>query len=277
MKHYFTTKVKIVLVLAVLMAAGLAIVSNLTGVSLPDMWVKGVLTPIQSGAKSLTKQAEQMYSYMFKYEALAAENAELKEKLAKMEDDARLLNSLQRENDRLRALLALKDAREDYELVDAYVISWSSNEWSSTFTINRGANVGIEEGMCAITANGEVVGLVTEVGSNYAIVKTILDSSLEISATISSSGYNGMVQGAYTSGIAGKLRMDYLPSSSIIRNNDQVVTSGSTVYPRDLIVGHVIDAGFDDTGVAKFAILEPAADIDNLEQVFILTQYNVGE
>jgi rod shape-determining protein MreC len=277
MKHYFTTKVKIVLVLAVLLAAGLAIVSNLTGVSLPDMWVKGVLTPIQSGAKSLTKQAEQMYSYMFKYEALAAENAELKEKLAKMEDDARLVDSLQRENDRLRALLALKDAHEDYELVDAYVISWSSNEWSSTFTINRGANVGIEEGMCAITANGEVVGLVTEVGSNYAIVKTILDSSLEISATISSSGYNGMVQGAYTSGIAGKLRMDYLPSSSIIRNNDQVVTSGSTVYPRDLIVGHVIDAGFDDTGVAKFAILEPAADIDNLEQVFILTQYNVGE
>ena len=277
MKHYFTTKVKIVLVLAVLLAAGLAIGSNLTGVNLPDMWVKGVLTPIQSGAKSLTKQAEQMYSYMFKYEALAAENAELKEKLAKMEDDARLVDSLQRENDRLRALLALKDAHEDYELVDAYVISWSSNEWSSTFTINRGANVGIEEGMCAITANGEVVGLVTEVGSNYAIVKTILDSSLEISATISSSGYNGMVQGAYTSGIAGKLRMDYLPSSSIIRNNDQVVTSGSTVYPRDLIVGHVIDAGFDDTGVAKFAILEPAADIDNLEQVFILTQYNVGE
>ena len=277
MKHYFTTKVKIVLVLAVLLAAGLAIVSNLTGVSLPDMWVKGILTPIQSGAKSLTKQAEQMYSYMFKYEALSAENAELKEKLAKMEDDARLVDSLQRENDRLRALLALKDAHEDYELVDAYVISWSSNEWSSTFTVNRGANVGIEEGMCAITANGEVVGLVTEVGSNYAIVKTILDSSLEISATISSSGYNGMVQGAYTSGIAGKLRMDYLPSSSIIRNNDQVVTSGSTVYPRDLIVGHVIDAGFDDTGVAKFAILEPAADIDNLEQVFILTQYNVGE
>ena len=277
MKHYFTTKVKIVLVLAVLLAAGLAIVSNLTGMSLPDMWVKGILTPIQSGAKALTNQAEQMYSYMFKYEALAAENAELKEKLAKMEDDARSADSLQRENDRLRALLDLKDAHEDYELVDAYVISWSSNEWSSTFTVNRGANVGIEEGMCAITANGEVVGLVTEVGSNYAVVKTLLDSSLEISATISSSGYNGMVQGAYTSGIAGKLRMDYLPSSSIIRNNDQVVTSGSTVYPRDLIVGYVIDAGFDDTGVAKFAILEPAADIDNLEQVFILTQYNVGE
>jgi alpha-D-ribose 1-methylphosphonate 5-phosphate C-P lyase len=44
--------------------------------------------------------------------------------------------------------------------------------------------------------------------------------------------------------------MDYLPSSAVIRNNDQVVTSGSTVYPRNLILGYVIDAGFNDTGVA---------------------------
>jgi len=41
-------------------------------------------------------------------------------------------------------------------------------------------------------------------------------------------------------------------------------------------VGHVVDAGFDDTGVAKFALLQPAADVRKLEQVFIVTQYNVG-
>ena len=67
--------------------------------------------------------------------------------------------------------------------------------------------------------------------------------------------------------------MDYLPSGAIIRNNDQVVTSGSTVYPRNLIMGHIIDADFDETGVAKYAILEPAADMGRLEQVFIITQY----
>jgi rod shape-determining protein MreC len=70
--------------------------------------------------------------------------------------------------------------------------------------------------------------------------------------------------------------MNYLPSSSTIRNNDQVVTTGSTVYPRDLILGYVIDAGFDASGVAKYALLEPAASISNLEQVFILTNYNIG-
>lgn len=275
MRHFFSTKVRIILVLTVLIAAALAITSSLTGLTFADMLVKGVLTPLNAAATSLRTQAEQFYSYMFRYEALAAENAQLREQIAGMEDDARLADSMMRENQRLRALLDLTENHEDYELVDAYVISWSSNDWSNTFTINRGTNVGIDAGMCAITANGEVVGLVSEVGPNYAVVRSILDSSLEISATIVSSGYNGMVQGGYITDQAGLLRMNYLPTSAVIRNNDQVVTSGSTVYPRNLILGNIIDAGFDNTGVAKFAILEPAADIDSLEQVFILTSYNL--
>jgi cell shape-determining protein MreC len=51
------------------------------------------------------------------------------------------------------------------------------------------------------------------------------------------------------------------------------VTSGSTVYPRGLIIGNVVDAGFEETGVAKFALLRPAAEINTLEQVFIITKY----
>lgn len=276
MKHLFTTKVKIVLVIAVLLGIALAVISSLTGVSIPDMFVKGVLTPIRSGVSSLTDRVEQLYSYMFEYESLKAENEALKEELAAIQDQARRTDSITQENNRLRELLELKEANEDYKYVDGYIISWSSNEWSSTFTINRGANVGIQEGMCAITSRGELVGLVSEVGPNYAVIKSVLDSSLEISATIASSGYNGMVQGGYFTGQAGKLRMNYLPTSATIRNNDEVVTTGATVYPRDLIIGHVIDAGFDDTGVAKYAILEPAADIGALEQIFIITEYNAG-
>ena len=276
MKHFFSTKVKVILVLAVLLAAGLAVLTNLTGENLPGKLVQGALAPIRAGAKALTNQAEQYYSYLFRYESLAAENAALKEELAQMKDDAREAASLARENDRLRALLDLTSTHEDYKLVDGYIIGKSSNDWSSTFTIDRGSNSGIAEGMCAITANGEVVGLVTEAGSNYAVVKSILDSTLEVSATMSASGYSGVVLGGYASGFEGLLRMDYIPSSAVIRNNDQVVTSGSTVYPRNLILGHVVDAGFEETGVAKYAILKPAADIDNLEQVFIITEYNAG-
>ena len=276
MKHYLSRKVKIVLAVAVLLAVGLAALSNLTSLTIPEMFVKGVLTPIRAGAAALTDQAEQMYSYLFHYETMAAENEALKEQISELEENARRADALIRENERLRALLELKDTREDFELVDAYVIGKSSLDWSNTITIDRGSNVGIEVGMCAITANSQVVGLVTEVGTNYAVIKTILDSSLEISGIISSSGYTGMISGAFSSGNEGMLQMDYLASSAILRNNDQVVTAGSTVYPRDLILGHVVDADFDETGVAKYAILQPAADFADLEQVFIITAYNNG-
>ncbi len=276
MRHFFTNRVRVVLVLAVLIAVGIGVIGGLTDLSLGDMLVKGVLAPVRTGVSKLTDQAERLYNYIFEFEALAAENEALKEEIAALEDNIRQADAAQRELERLRALLELKQANEDYQLVDGYIIAWSSNDWTNTFTINTGANVGIKPGMCAITANGEVAGLVSEVGANYAVIKSVLDSSLEISATIASSGHNGMVRGGYATGLEGFLRMNYLPSSSVIRNNDQVVTTGSTVYPRNLILGYVVDAGFDDTGVAKYAVLRPAADIGSLEQVFIVTQYNAG-
>ena len=276
MKHFFSTRVRVVLVIAVLLAVVLTVVSDLTNLSVPDMVVKGVLTPIRTGASRLVDQAERLYNYMFEYESLAAETEQLKEQLAQMQDDARRADSVSRENGYLRAALGLKEANPSWELVDSYIISRSSQDWSSSFTVDRGSAAGIEPGMCAITANGELVGIVNEVGANYAEIKSVLDSSLEISSTITSSGYNGMVQGGYASGLEGLLRMSYLPSSAVIRNNDQVVTSGSTVYPRNLVVGYVVDAGFDDTGVAKYALLRPAIDVGSLELVFIVTEYDAG-
>lgn len=279
MKHLFSTRVRVVIILVLLLAVGLSVISGLTGSNLPATLVQGILTPFRTGISYLTDSAQQLYNYMFRFEAISAENAALKEQIAQMEDDARQSSAISRENERLRELLELKKSHEDFELVDGYIISWSSNDWSSTVTINRGANAGLETGMCAITGSGQVVGIISSVGPNYAVIKTVLDSSIEISATLSSAGsagYNGMVKGGYSYGLSGLLRMNYLPSNSVIHNNDQVVTTGSTVYPRGLILGYVIDAGYEDTGIAMYALLRPAADISSLEQVFIVTSYNNG-
>ena len=276
MKRFFTSKVWKVILIAVLVTVILAVGSSLTGKTVSGSLVQSVLSPFRAGVSYLTDQAEQLYNYMFEYESLLAENQRLKEQLSQMEEDARRADSVSRENDRLRAMLEFTQLNPEYDFAEGYIISWSSNDWSNTFTINQGTEAGIAPGMCAITANGELVGLVDEAGPNYAVIKSVLDSSLEISATIASSGYNGMVKGGYASGMDGYLRMNYLPSSATIRNNDQVVTTGSTVYPRDLVLGYVIDAGFDATGVAKFALLQPAANVSSLEQVFILTNYNIG-
>jgi rod shape-determining protein MreC len=275
MRYLFTKKVKIVLIVAVLLTAGLAVASNLLGTTIGDLVVQAVLTPLRSGASALTDQAENIYDYIFKYEQLAAENAALREQLSQIQSDNRDAASIKRENDRLRELLELTKEHADYELVDSYIISWNSMDWSYSFTVSKGTNAGIQTGMCAITESGAVVGVVTEVGSNYSVITSVLDSSLDISATIASSGYSGIVRGSYASGQMGMLRMDYLPSAAVVRNNDQVVTAGSTVYPRNLILGNIVDWAINDNGIAKYAILKPAADIDSLEQVFIITNFNM--
>lgn len=275
MRHFFSNRIRAVLIISLLVAALLAVGSSLTGKNIPNMLLQSVLMPLRSGANTVAGQAQQLYDYIFEYESIQSENAKLKEQLAQLQEDARAADSLIRENERLRDLLALKQAHEDYELVDGYIIARSSLDWVNTLTINRGTASGIAVGMCAITENGEVVGLVSEVGPNYAVIKTILDSSLQISATIASTGHSGMVTGGYATGQSHMLRMDYLPTAAQIRNGDEVVTAGSTVYPRNLILGHVVDAGMTDNAIAKYAILEPAADIDTLEQIFILTSYEM--
>ena len=273
MRNLFTGKIAIILVVALILAIVLSIFGGISNRNPLDLAVQGVLTPFRAAATALTSMAEKYYGYMFRYEALAAENEVLKKQIAAMQDTARQAESVTRENQRLRKGMNLLETHEDYKLVDAYIIGWSSSDWQNTLTINRGTNSGIQRNMCAVTENGEVVGLVTDVGINYAEVTTILDSTLEISGTIASSGYNGMVRGGYVNGHETLLQMNYLPSAAIIRNKEQVVTSGSTVYPRGLIMGNVVDAGFEETGIAKYALLDPAAKINSLEQIFIITEY----
>ena len=118
MKRIFSTRVRVVLIIAVLLAVVLAVVGNLTDLSLPDMVVKGILTPIRAGASKLADGAESLYDYMFQYESLAAENAALKEQLAQMEEDARKADAVARENARLRSFLGLVQTNEDYKYLD---------------------------------------------------------------------------------------------------------------------------------------------------------------
>ena len=105
MKQLFNTKLRIILVIAVLVTAGLSVLSGLTNQSIPDLLVQGALTPFRAVATSLTNTVERYYSYMFKYEALEAENAVLKAQIAEMEDTTRQAAAISRENERLRKLL----------------------------------------------------------------------------------------------------------------------------------------------------------------------------
>ena len=273
MKNHFSGKAKWLIVISVLLAMAITVAGAVNRTRPGETLVQTILTPFRSAGSTLVRQVERYYDYVFKYESLEAENEALQKRIIDMEDDVRSADSLQRENERLHQLLGLTEEHEDYKLASAYIISWNGSNWKSAFTIGKGKNSGIDAGMVAITEYGQVIGLVTEAGPNWATVTTVLDSALGISASVASSGYTGKVEGALATGSEGLLRMNYLPTDSVLRNNDQVLTTGSTVYPRGLIIGYITDAGLDETGVAKYALLRPAADLNDLEQVFIITEY----
>ena len=174
MKRKFSGRVRLILILAVVLAAATAISAALSGTVWGGKVVQGILTPIRSGVSALTRQAERYYNYIFNYEALEARNAYLEQRINSMEDEVRSADSLQRENERLRALVGLSKEHEDYRFCTAYVVSWDSSNWKSTFTIGKGTNSGLNTGMVVITEYGQVIGLITEVGHNWAKVTTVL-------------------------------------------------------------------------------------------------------
>ena len=276
MKRTFLSKrVRIILIAAVVLAVLIAVASTMAGSGTTNL-VQTLLSPVRSLTASAARSVERVYNYAYNYENLQAENTVLQEKIAAMEESMRAVDTLQRENERLRELLNMAEEHEDYRYLSAYIISWDSTNWKSTFTVNKGSRDGLDLGMCAVTEFGQVVGLVTAVGENWATITTVLDSSLEISACVASTGYTGVVEGSYRTGETGSLRLSYLPTDAVMKNGDQVVTTGSTLYPKDLILGYVADAGLDDTGVSKYAVLDAAVDFGSIEQVFLITEYETN-
>lgn len=280
MKKFFTTRVRVVLVIAVL-AALLTIGSILLfpGEANPiSNVISMILNPVKNGVTILVDKAEGLYDYLFRYELLEAENEQLRGEIAAVNEDIRNSQTYKAENERFRDALELKEKHTDYELEIANVVSWGDSGYGSTMTISKGSSAGISAGMCAITESGQVVGLITETGSNWATVTTILDTTSEIGAYIFGSGYTCIAQGDFELLHDGKLRASYLSSSATIRNTDQLLTSGDgDIYPPGLIIGNVTDVGNDETNVAKYAVITPTVELDRVEQVFVIKSYDIND
>jgi rod shape-determining protein MreC len=280
MKKLFTTRIRVVLVVAVL--AALVVIGSMLlwpGQATPvNNALSVVLNPVKNGVTILVDKAEQLYDYLFHYDLLQAENDLLREQIAQQNEDIRNSQTYKEENERLRTLLSLAEKHTDYELEIANVVDWNAAGYGSTLTISKGSSAGLESGMCAITESGQVVGLITEVGTNWSTVTTILDTTSEIGAYIFGSGYTCIAQGNFELMGDGQLRASYLSSSATIRNSDQLLTSGDgDIYPPGLVIGTVSDVGDDETNVAKYAVISPTVDLMQVEQVFVIKSYDIND
>ncbi|MBR2897724.1 MAG: rod shape-determining protein MreC [Oscillospiraceae bacterium] len=273
-KRFFTKRVKMILAVAaaltVLVTLGAAVGR---GIGAGQSLTMTLLTPLRNTVAAFDRAAERIYGYIFRYEALLAENEELKKALAENADNARVAESAQRENQRLRELLALSETHPDYTLLDAYITARSVSTWENTLTIDKGSAAGLEIGMCAVTGTGRVVGCISSVGTGWAVITTILDADSEMGAVVVSSGNTGVVCGGRQEDGGVGMTMKYLSSGAVVKNGDSIVTTGSDSYPRGLFIGSVSGTGIDEAGVSRYAVIEPGIRPGELEQIFLITQF----
>ena len=99
-KKFWTGRLKTILIVALIIAICAAVTLAITnGTSAIENVVGTILSPIRAGVASIDRLAERYYNYMFRYETLEAENAEMEKQILAMQEDIRDAEQLQRENE----------------------------------------------------------------------------------------------------------------------------------------------------------------------------------
>jgi len=175
------------------------------------------------------------------------------------------LNEIKSENLRLEQLLSLKQ-KTSYKVIASKVVAHSPDNWSSVIIIDKGESSGIKKGQGVINYLG-LVGRVVETSRSTAKVMLINDPNLGVSAINSRSRQEGLITGT----LGGSLIMKYLPRESDINISDTIITSGFTEsYPIGILIGTVVDVGEEFSGLSRYAIVKPAADLSSAEEVLVI-------
>ena len=267
-----------ILVFAAAMLIGLSTAANTGKLGFVQDARGAISAPIQKVLSSAVNWFDSMYGYLYKYDSLMAENESLRSQLADAQQSARNGIADSEENVRLRELLNLREKHTDYLLESSKIVLWSSSNWSSSFTISKGATSGIEYGDPVITEYGAIVGQITELGDTWATVSTVIDVDMSVAASVGTSGSSGMVVGEYALMKQKTAKLTYLADGAQIFVGDEVLTSGSGgAFPAGLVIGTVTNVQTEAGGQIEFGIVEPQANLDSLVQVFIIKDFTVVE
>ena len=231
-----------------------------------------VLVPIQSGVNRVGGGLYNELSSVGKLKTALAENETLKTRVDELTEENTRLLAEQFELERLRSLYELDQEYMQYHKIGARIIAKDSSSWFSVFRIDKGSDDGIKEDMNVI-AGGGLVGIVTDVGANYATVRSIIDDSSRVSAMAQQSGDSCIVAGDLQLFKDGRLKLSYMEKDDDIKDGDMIVTSNiSGKFLPGILVGYATDITVDyNDNLTKSGDLIPAARFDRLQEVLVIT------
>lgn len=207
-------------------------------------------------------------------EQLIAENEQLQEQIDELSTQLTNTRLQQSELDTLRKLYDLDQTYADYKTTGAHVIGKGTSNWFNTFTIDKGSKDGIKVDMNVIAGSG-LVGIVTDVGKNYAVVRSIIDDTSNVSGMILSNNDNCIVSG----NLKSMTESNMITFSNLEDTEDKVSTGDSVVtsnisdkYLPGLLIGYVTDITEDNNNLTKSGKITPVVDFKHLQDVLVITQ-----
>ena len=251
-----------------------ALYSGITGNPSPvTRVVRFVTTPVQRAASGIGGFFGKGLSYFTDFDALQAENEELRRQLREMEQTMRDAELALEENARLRQQAGQPERQRDLTTVEAEVIARNPGDWATTLTLDKGSNHGVEVGDLVITVDG-MAGYVSEVAGNTCEITTVVDVEMQCGALITRTRETAIAEGDYDLMAEGNLRLSYLTEDASVVIGDTVETSGrGGVFPKGVMIGTVENVLPEDNGISYYAVLRPFVDVDTVSSVSIVTDY----
>ncbi|HKS11285.1 MAG TPA: rod shape-determining protein MreC [Pyrinomonadaceae bacterium] len=235
------------------------------------IWTQALSSPLQSTSSKVSGATSGFFQQIWNFRGTAAENEQLKERLAKAEAELHAAKQAEAENERLKSLLELRD-KSDIQSIPARVIARDPSIWFNTITINRGSSSGVAVNMPVVTGGG-IVGRVITVSPWASQVMLLTDEKAGAGAVVGQlgqSGALGSVRGRADLGVS-VIEMRYVSGLEQVEVGDYVMTTGQDgIYPPGLNIGKVVDVKKGTATQAHQILIQPGAQLDHLEDVAVL-------
>lgn len=231
---------------------------------------KDVAAPIQgwvtAAGNGMAKALRTVFSF-----GHADEIEALKAQVSELEAEVNRLREVERENARLRGLLAYRiEQGGTGRMLPARVIGRDPGNWFAMIRINRGAADGVRRDMPVVLPAG-LVGRTYVVGQHATDVLLITDPRSGVGGLVQETRTPGVVKGVFQGTSA--LRMSYLAKDAGIQKGQMVVTSGlGGLFPKGIPIGRISAVAREPSGLTKTADLVPAVDFEHLEEVLVVIE-----
>ena len=234
----FKNKLAVTIVLLSVAFCGMIIYSLQSDANGISSSVSTVVSPLQKIVYNINSRVKETVDFFLNFSEVKLENEQLKQKNAELANELIEYESLKDEVERLREALNFTESRSNYNYVGVNIIGYSGSSLSDGYIIDKGSNDGIAKNMVVVSYKG-LVGKVTKVSSNFAVVQSILNENIAVAVMDQQTrDATGVLQGLSDKKDTNMTVVYNLPIDSDVKEGDIIITSGlGKIYPKEIPVG----------------------------------------